>query len=132
MGSIAPLVMVVDDDPDFLEICRHVLQAGGYRVACAADPDEALKQMAAEKPDLLVSDLMMKTLDAGVLFVKQVREDARFRTLPVILMTGVASRHGYDFAPRTAEDLAAMRVDAFLSKPVTPDGLLAKVRELAG
>jgi CheY-like chemotaxis protein len=127
-----PLVMVVDDDPDFLEICRHVLQSGGYRVACASDPAEALKQMAAEKPDLLISDLMMKTLDAGFLFVKEVRDDARFRTLPVILMTGVASQRGYDFAPRTAADLAAMRVDAFLAKPATPDQLLAKVRELVG
>ena len=132
MGRQSPLVMVVDDDLDFLEICRHVLQAGGYRVACAADPAEALKQMAAEKPDLLISDLMMKTLDAGFLFVKQVRDDARFRDLPVIIITGVASQRGYDFEPRTAEDLAAMRVNAFIAKPATPDKLLAKVRELIG
>ena len=131
-GKTPPLVMVVDDDLDFLEICRHVLQTGGYRVACVAEPDEALKQMAAEKPDLVISDLMMKTLDAGFLFVKQLRDDARFRTLPVIIITGVASQRGYDFEPRTAEDLAAMRVDAFLTKPATPEKLLAKVRELVG
>jgi chemosensory pili system protein ChpA (sensor histidine kinase/response regulator) len=128
----SPLVMVVDDDLDFLEICRHVLQTGGYRVVCVADPDEALRQMAAEKPDLVISDLMMKTLDAGFLFVKQVRDDARFRNLPVIIITGVASQRGYDFEPRTAEDLSAMRVNAFLAKPATPDKLLAKVRELIG
>jgi chemosensory pili system protein ChpA (sensor histidine kinase/response regulator) len=132
MGRTPLLVMVVDDDLDFLEICRHVLQVGGYRVACAADPAEALQQMAAEKPDLVISDLMMKTLDAGFLFVKQVRDDARFRDLPVIIITGVASQRGYDFEPRTAEDLAAMRVNAFIAKPATPDKLLAKVRELIG
>ncbi len=132
MGRAAPLVMVVDDDLDFLEICRHVLQAGGYRVACVAEPDEALKQMAAETPGLVISDLMMKTLDAGFLFVQQLRDDARFRALPVIILTGVASQRGYDFEPRTAEDLAAMRVDAFLAKPATPEKLLAKVRELVG
>ena len=131
-GRTPALVMVVDDDLDFLEICRHVLQAGGYRVACVAEPDEALKQMAVETPALVISDLMMKTLDAGFLFVKQLRDDARFRALPVIIMTGVAGRRGYDFQPRTAEDLAAMRVDAFLTKPITPDKLLAKVRELVG
>jgi CheY-like chemotaxis protein len=132
MGSVAPLVMIVDDDLDFLEICRHVLEAGGYRVVCVAEPEEALRQMAAEKPGLVISDLMMKTLDAGFLFVKQLRDDARYRTLPVIIMTGVASQRGYDFAPRTAEDLAALRVDAFLSKPATPEKLLAKVREFVG
>ena len=132
MGRVAPLVMVVDDDLDFLEICRHVLEVGGYRVVCVADPDEAFRQMAAEKPDLVISDLMMKTLDAGFLFVKQLRDDAHFRTLPVIIITGVASQRGYDFEPRTAEDLAALRVDAFLSKPATPEKLLAKVRELVG
>jgi CheY-like chemotaxis protein len=132
MGRVAPLVMIVDDDLDFLEICRHVLEAGGYRVVCVAEPEEALRQMAAEKPGLVISDLMMKTLDAGFLFVKQLRDDARYRTLPVIIMTGVASQRGYDFAPRTAEDLAALRVDAFLSKPATPEKLLAKVREFVG
>jgi CheY-like chemotaxis protein len=132
MGGMPLLVLVVDDDPDFLEICRYVLQSGGYRVVCAADPAEAFRQMAAEKPALVISDLMMKTLDAGFLFVKQVRDDARFQTLPVILITAAASQRGYDFKPRTAEDLAAMRVDAFLAKPVTPDQLLAKVRELIG
>ena len=132
MGRIAPLVMVVDDDLDFLEICRHVLESGGYRVACCTDADVALKQMASEKPDLVISDLMMKSLDAGFLFVKEVRDDARFRTLPAIIISGVGSQRGYDFAPRTAEDLAAMRVDAFLTKPITPDKLLAKVRELVG
>ena len=132
MARTPVLVMVVDDDLDFLEICRHVLEAGGYHVACAADPAEAFKQMAAEKPALVISDLMMKTLDAGFLFVKQIREDARFRSLPVIIMTSVASRRGYDFQPRTAEDLAALRVDAFLTKPATPETLLAKVRELIG
>ncbi|MGD1001122.1 MAG: response regulator [Candidatus Brocadiia bacterium] len=134
MDSRSPpaFVMVVDDDLDFLEICRHVLQAGGYRVACVAEPEEALKQMAVEMPALVISDLMMKTLDAGFLFVKQLRDDARFRAVPVIIMTGVAGRRGYDFQPRTAEDLAAMRVDAFLTKPATPEQLLAKVRELVG
>jgi CheY-like chemotaxis protein len=52
--------------------------------------------------------------------------------LPVIIMTGVAGRRGYDFQPRMAEDLAAMRVNAFLTKPATPEQLLAKVRELVG
>jgi CheY-like chemotaxis protein len=132
MGRQPPLVMVVDDDLDFLEICRHVLQTGGYRVACVAEPDEALKQMDVERPALVISDLMMKTLDAGFLFIKQLRDDARFQALPVIIMTGVASQRGYDFQPRTAEDLAAMRVDAFLTKPATPERLLAKVRELIG
>jgi len=134
MDSRSPpaFVMVVDDDLDFLEICRHVLQAGGYRVACVAEPEEALKQMAVEMPALVISDLMMKTLDAGFLFVKQLRDDARFRAVPVIIMTGVAGRRGYDFQPRTAEDLAAMRVNAFLTKPATPEQLLAKVRELVG
>ena len=127
-----PLVMVVDDDLDFLEICRHVLETAGYRVACVAEPEEALRQMAAETPALVISDLMMKTLDAGFQFVQQLRDDARFRALPVIIITGVASQRGYDFQPRTAEDLAAMRVNAFLAKPATPEKLLAKVRELVG
>ncbi|MBM4040411.1 MAG: response regulator [Planctomycetes bacterium] len=132
MNSQPPLVLLVDDDRDFLEMTSHVLEAAGYRTACASDPAAALDAMTREKPSLVVSDLMMKALDSGFSLARQIKADPNLRGVPVVLATAIASRLGMDFTPRTREDLAAMHADAFLEKPLRPADLLATVGRLLG
>jgi CheY-like chemotaxis protein len=122
------LILLVDDDRDFLEQNRGVLAAAGYRVSCFSDPQEALQAAGRESPDLVVSDLMMKALDSGFSLAREVK--GRYPGVPVILVTAAASQRGFDFSPRGSEDLAAMNADAFFDKPVSPDKLIAKVRDL--
>jgi len=126
----APLVLLVDDDPDFIEINQHVLETKGYRVARASEPQDALDQMAAAKPQVVVTDLMMKHLDSGFSLAQQIKSDPRFAGVPVIIVTAVASQRGLDFSPRTPEELAAMHADAYFDKPVAPEALLAQVEKL--
>jgi len=130
MTAETPRILLVDDDVDFVEMNRHVLEAGGYRVEAAYDAEEALGKMAALRPHLVITDLIMKTLDAGFSFARRVKEDPQFRAVRVIIVTSVTSTMGMDFRPRTPEDLAAMHADAYFDKPVAPQTLLAKVREL--
>ncbi len=130
MAQPTPLVLLVDDNVDFVEMNRHVLEARGYRVAVAHDPAEALKAMAAEPPALVITDLMMRDLDSGFAFARQIKADPRTKETPVIIVTSVTSQMGFDFRPRTSEDLAAMHVDAYFDKPVPPQTLLEKVKSL--
>ncbi len=133
--SASPLVFLVDDDKDFLEMETTILSAAGYRTRCFSESRAALDALAApgaERPALLVTDLMMKSLDAGFTFARAVRADARFASIPLIIVSAVASQKGFDFRPRSAEDLAAMHADAFFDKPVAPEALIAKVEELLG
>ncbi|MBM4033599.1 MAG: response regulator [Planctomycetes bacterium] len=123
-------ILLVDDDHDFLEMTSHVLEAAGYRVATTSDPSAALGLIATEKPALVVSDLMMKALDSGFSLARAIKADERFRGVPVILVTAIASRLGLDFTPRTPADLAAMGADAFFEKPITPTKLLAEIERL--
>ena len=132
MQSESPLIVLVDDDPDVIEINRHVLGASGYRVLAFSNPRDALERMAQEKPDLVIADLMMDDLDAGFSFSRRIKEDPQFRDTPVIIITAISSRLGLDFNPQTDEDLSAMHADAFLEKPISPELLLAKVLELVG
>lgn len=125
----AALVMIVDDDVDVLEIGRMALEAGGFRVVCCGDPEEALGAMAAEPPALVISDLVMQRLDAGFELVRRMRADERLRTVPVLMMSGVNSQHGFSFHPRDEADLRAMQIDGFLEKPVRGPRLVASVRE---
>jgi len=126
----APLVMVVDDNVPFLDVVEVVLQARGYRVACCTGPDEALAQMEVEKPHLVIADVMMAGLDSGFSLSKRIKRDPQLSGTPVILVTALTSRRGFDFTPRTPEELAAMNADAYLAKPVAPQTLLGKIEEL--
>jgi CheY-like chemotaxis protein len=128
----AALILIVDDDYDFLEINRLILERAGYRVVTAAEPKQALLRMEEEKPDLVITDLMMTSLDSGFYFARTIKEDARYADVPVIIATSVSSALGLDFRPRTDEDKAEMHVDAYFDKPLDAKKLLATIAELLG
>ncbi len=134
MAQGEPLIIVLDDDADFLDLERKIFEAAGYEVASFSDPQAALTALGAEAPQgrraIIVCDLMMKALDSGFSFARSVRADLRFKHIPIIIVSAIASQKGFDFHPRTAEDLAAMNADAFFDKPVQPQALLAKAQEL--
>ena len=96
----------------------------------AAEPKQALLLMEKERPDLVITDLMMTTLDSGFLFARAIKEDARYAGIPVIIATSVSSALGLDFRPRTDEDRANMYVDAYFDKPLDRARLLATIAEL--
>ncbi len=123
-------IVLVDDDRDFLELYRRVLEARGFSTACFSDPQAALDAMGKSRPDLVISDLMMKELDSGFSLARAVKSDPRLSSVPVIIVTAVGSQKGFDFKPRSPEDLAAMNADAFFDKPVSPEALVARVEEL--
>jgi CheY-like chemotaxis protein len=128
----AALILIVDDDYDFLEINRLILERAGYRVMTAAEPKQALLRMEQQKPDLVMTDLMMTSIDSGFFFARTIKEDPRYAGTPVIIATSVSSALGLDFRPRTDEDRAHMHVDAYFDKPLDPKKLLATIAELLG
>lgn len=129
-ASPTPLILLVDDDPDFLKMNERVLHRKGYRILCASDPADAFKRMNQEKPDLIITDLMMRSLDSGFSFARQIKADVRFKNIPVVIVTAVGSHRGFDLRPRTDSDLAAMCADAYFEKPIAPEALVKKVEEL--
>ncbi len=127
-------VLLVDDDPDFLEMERAIFEGEGYEVTGFSDPKAALAALEAaaeaERPGLVVCDLMMRALDSGFSFAGALKADQRFCRIPIIIVSAIASQKGFDFHPRTAEDLAAMHAEAFFDKPVQPRALIARAQEL--
>ena len=129
-------IFVIDDDRDFLELERSMLASQGYRVTCFTDSQAALAALQSGTPgagpDLIVTDLMMASLDAGFTFSRALKSDPTLSRIPVIVVSAVSSQKGFDFRPRSAEDLAAMGADAWFDKPVAAGPFLAKVKELLG
>ena len=132
MSPEQALILIVDDDFDFLEINRIILEGAGYRVVTATNPAEAFTRIAAEAPDLVITDLMMTSIDAGFAFSAQLKGDARTAAVPIIISTSVSSQLGLNLRPESDEDLVKMRVDAYFDKPIPAAALLAKVEELLG
>ena len=123
-------IMLVDDDRDFLEMNRGILEKTGYRITCFTNPDRAWESMGRQSPDLVITDLMMKSLDSGFSLARKIKSDPRFRDIPVIIVTAIASQRGFDFNPQSRKDLDVMGADAYFDKPVSPELLIAKVKEL--
>lgn len=124
------LILIVDDDYDFLEINRMILERAGYRVVTAPEPKQALLRMKEEKPDLVITDLMMTSLDSGFSFARAIKEDPRYADVPVIIATSVSSALGLDFRPRSDEERAQMNVDEYFDKPLDQMRLLSRISEL--
>jgi two-component system, NtrC family, sensor kinase len=130
MESADTYILCVDDDADFLEFYREVLGAGGYNVSCCTNQKEALQRMEEAVPSLVVTDLMMESMSEGFIFSREIKENKRFRRVPIILITAIGVQRGFNFSPKGEVDLKAMNADAYFDKPVAPDILLSKVKEL--
>ena len=121
-------ILLVDDDPDFLDMHRAILQNHGYDVLTATSGQEGLERVRAEMPDLIILDLMMEKHDAGFSFSKSVKTDPLFRKIPILMVTSVAEATGFRFS--LEEDGYWMKTDDFLDKPVMPEVLLERVDKL--
>ena len=113
-------VLIVDDEPDLLELLRIMLEGEGYRVAVAGDGRAALGRLAAAPCDLVLSDMLMPRLD-GEGLAATMRVEPALRDIPVILMSAAHRAPG-----------AAVPHATFLGKPFDMGVLLATVARLLG
>jgi CheY-like chemotaxis protein len=119
-------ILVVDDDPDFVEATRIVLEGAGYEIVSAADGDESLRVVRAEKPDLIVLDVIMSSILDGLNVSQQLQDDPEHKDIPIIMVTSIANT---DYAALFPTD-EYVHINAFLTKPVLPDRLLQEVAKL--
>jgi Lrp/AsnC family transcriptional regulator for asnA, asnC and gidA len=121
-----PAVLVVDDDPDFVEVTRIVLQEAGYTVLDAPDGEAGLKALRKHYPDLIIMDVMMNSLLEGIHTTWTIRADQDLRNTPILMVSSIADSQFADAFP-TDEYVP---VDNFLCKPIAPQQLLDQVRRL--
>jgi DNA-binding response OmpR family regulator len=120
--------MLVDDDADFLAQQKLRFERAGYEAVTVEGPDQARAALMQNRPDLVVVDLMMGDMDAGIVLAhefKRARPD-----LPIILVTGVTRETGLVFDADTAEARRWLWVDKVMAKPVRFAQLQAEVERL--
>jgi chemosensory pili system protein ChpA (sensor histidine kinase/response regulator) len=121
VSAQVPLVLVVDDSITVRRVTQRLLKREGFRVALASDGLHALEVLQAEKPSVVLTDIEMPRMD-GFDLVRNIRGDARWSDLPIIMITSRIAEKHRDYAKE-------LKVDHYLGKPYPEDVLIALVRQ---
>jgi len=148
---MAKRVLVVDDDPNTVRFLSVALEENGYEPIGAADGKEGFEKAEGESPDLILLDVMMPKRTGFTMF-KQLRKNEATAHIPVVMLTGVtasleaqdeksddtmeqpfgALRDSLRRAIDEARESGDVRPESFIEKPIDPERVVEKVRELIG
>jgi CheY-like chemotaxis protein len=121
-------VLVVDDDVDFLEQHKLLLEKSGFHVITADSQADAESKINDVHLDLAVVDVMMEHADAGFNLCYHLKK--KNPQLPIIIVTSVSSETGLDFDAHTEEERSWIKADALLSKPLRYEQLKREIDRL--
>jgi two-component system alkaline phosphatase synthesis response regulator PhoP len=121
-------VLLVDDDPDFIEAVKVLLEKkSGYDVVMAYDGNEGIEKVKSDRPDIIVLDVMMPNKD-GYATCAELKADKKFRDIPILLLTAVASHiPDTQYTPRMGMETEA---DDYLEKPAEPRDIMERIDRL--
>jgi CheY-like chemotaxis protein len=119
-------ILVVDDDADFVEVNKLILEKNGYEVTAAYNGQECLDKLRVKKPDLIILDVMMTRSDEGFDISRDLRNSEQTKNIPILMVTSINDTVPFKFGP----DETWLPVDDFLEKPVKPEQLLDEVSKM--
>ena len=122
-------LLIIDDDPDYVDGIRSILVKAGYSVDVAYNPKEGFEALEKKKYDLLLLDIMMGRGAEGVMMARKINKDPDLRKIPVLIITGIREQMAFLF-PGQPVHPRFLPTDEVLEKPVEPDLLLEKVSHL--
>ena len=119
-------ILIVDDDVDFLESIKTILEAKPYNVIIANQGNEGLQKARDENPDLILLDVIMPVKD-GFTAAEQLKKDPELSKIPVIMLTAFSTKGGETSIPRSRG--YTLETEDYIEKPVRPQNLLAAVEK---
>ena len=122
------LILIIDDDVDYLMQMQHHIQKFGFNVITAGGQKEGEEIIDKTKPDLVIVDLMMENKDSG--FVMCYKLKKKYPDVPVIIATAVTSEAGMVFGLNSAEEKQWIKADSYLEKGLRPDQLHREINKL--
>ncbi|MDR7426653.1 MAG: response regulator [Armatimonadota bacterium] len=122
-------LLIIDDDPEFVDAIRGVLEGAGYEVEAAYNPRSGFETLKRRPPDLLLLDILMGRGAEGVMLARKMRKDPQLSRIPTLIITGIREQIAFLF-PGQAVHPHILPVDELMEKPVDPELLLDRVRAL--
>lgn len=115
-----PTILLIEDDPDILELAQYNLERDGFSVSTASDGEEGLRKAQGVKPDLIVLDLMMPGMD-GLKVCQKLRASDDTKNTPIIMLTAKGEESDIVIG-------LEMGADDYMTKPFSPKELIARIR----
>jgi len=117
-------ILLIDDDADFVESTKIVLESKPYEVIVAVNGNEGLRKAREGKPDLILLDVIMP-VENGFTAAEQLKKDPKLANIPVLMLTSYSTRGVGTGIPRSRG--YEVEYEDYIEKPVSPDDLLAIV-----
>jgi two-component system alkaline phosphatase synthesis response regulator PhoP len=124
---MAKKVLMIDDDPEFVDAITNILDAKGYDVASANDGKKGVAMAKKVRPDIILLDVMMTTKTEGFDVAREMQKDENLKGTPVVMLTGIRREMNLPFGFEPDADW--LPVKAVLEKPVKPEVLLKTIEE---
>ena len=115
-------ILLVDDEPDFVEIVQFFLEENEYQVAAATNGEEALEKAIEEKPDLILLDIMMPKMD-GFTACRKLKNNKNTRNIPIIMVTAIGRREDIAQASKAG-------ANGYMMKPFNLVKLVDRIQEV--
>jgi len=122
-------LLMIDDDPDFVEVIVSILEKADYEVDAKYNPDEGFEALKTGTYDLLLLDVLMGRGAEGIMIARKIGDDKKLRETPILIITGMREQIAFLF-PGQPVHPSFVPVDELIEKPVEPDLLLEKVSTL--
>ena len=119
-------ILMVDDDADFVESTKIILESKPYEVIVASNGDEGLRMAREEKPDLILLDVIMPVKD-GFTAAEQLKKDPQLSKIPTLMLTAFAEKQMETSIPVSRG--FSLETEDYIDKPVSPEDLLARVEK---
>ena len=115
-------ILMVDDDQEFLSVCKTLLETQGFTILTSNTLSEAEQVLSKETPDLIILDIMIEQPDDGITFAQKLKKQGN--TIPVIMLSALSNVTGYEY--KTCSDV--LPCTDFIKKPIKPNELIAKIK----
>lgn len=121
-------ILIIDDDKDYGEALRIVLESNGFAVDHVLNIDDGRKSVEKSRPDLIILDVMMDKHTDGFDFCYDLKHDKECHKIPILMVTAVTEKTGFKFSPET--DGEYLQADDYVAKPIPVAELLSRVNKL--
>lgn len=123
-------ILIVDDDQDYGEALKIVLVSNGFDVHHVLNVQDGRKSVEEDRPELIILDVMMDKHTDGFDLCYKLKNDEKYKNIPILMVTAVTGKTGFKFSPET--DGEYLQADDYLAKPVPSSELLLRVKKLIG
>jgi len=122
-------ILIIDDDVDLTSALQTILQSNRYTASVANTREEGMEKLKADKPDLIILDVMMVKQQDGFEVARELKKNDEFKNIPILMLTAVEDKTGIDFKSEAGAP-EWLPVNCFLNKPVEPQVLLDEIKKL--